>query len=1297
MSSQSNNLLATNDIKSLNCRKILLSLSVISFLQTCVDASIATASDKISNGSVKIVKATDVCDAKQTDCTISTTINNSTTIENIRKNITITSDGVIKVESSNIGLPNPAIVVRNVTIENIKNEGLISSKSAGIRIQSSSIDNVTNTGTIEGDRGIYFAGGTIGSIYNSGTIIANSNELDFSGQRLGAIVVQSKAHISDINNGGFISFNSGSGIVISQGSPIEKEEFEIETIVNSGTIKWDGTKENLSSDKIGNGIYTENMYTTTIGKIDNSGLIDVYNGMFFASDTIIETINNTGTILAKQDGIVLGDERKVEQVSKTDSNEYNINIKTINNTGTILADRYGVFIENSESKNHIETIQVSGIIIGNKAGIYNQSGSIENIILNSNAIISGNTGIINEGTLGKSNDDIKSDNNAISLNEATISASIEQKGKIIHDSNGNAIDNKGTILGNIVLSNKSKIIGVVNNEKLIQGSIKLNDSFINAIDNKGTIENSIDLTKSHIDSISNTGMIKEGLKLNNSSINAIDNKGTIENSIDLTKSHIDSISNTGMIKEGLKLDNSSVDYIENFKTLSIELEQSSSVGKIVNFNDTKIEIHNNSKVGILENKQGSITIDKDETSSIDNIINSGTIENYFQNKDKMENIINDEDATVTGIHNHGVIQGGIFNNGNIDKSLVNQGNVDTISNNGSITSIVNCHSNKCNKNMDDVAYIDNIQNNELTTFDLKNISSINHIYNQERANISIIYNDSNIDNIYNIGTIGDEKTSLFDDKVYGIVNNGNINQLKNDGVIFNGIYNNGTVKIDNTGTIYGGIVNSGTIFLDNAQDKYGEKASIGKSSQGYHLENNNNGIIKINGWYFNAPEYESEKDRLENSIAIGGDNLEDIHLNKIYINTANVVQGAIYDGNTFFTDSNGDIKGHEINDGKGVNADSIEDPTGLFDFVNLGGGKYSTQLDLNELSGETLAKSIIYSARLRNINISNILRETNFKNFQTEFDQVSSMDLSTETEEYGNDADLLAELEDIFIFNKNPKATNYSFLIPYYSNFSITTGGNSKRLKGNTFGLVGGTQKELPNDNGVIGFYLGHEKSSKEQAYQRLKFDDKSYYGGLTYYGVLARKGIDQYYISIDTILDYTDTILDKTYKNNSAHVGSDIKTYGYGIDIKTGANYYNTLDIARISPEIGLSYYGISNESFFLKHFNNAKETYNGEHFNFVDLSAVLKVHKPWSDKLKTSIVAGSIINLYNDAKGSMKLGKNKITADIETSKYYGFGQLGLSYAIAKNAELSLNYSGVFTFSNTASHSMFFKLGLWW
>ncbi|EAL3938556.1 autotransporter outer membrane beta-barrel domain-containing protein [Campylobacter lari] len=1252
MSSQSNNLLATNDIKSLNCRKILLSLSVISFLQTCADASIVTASDKISNGSVRIVKATNVCDAKQADCTISTTINNGISIGSKEKNITITSDGVVKVES-NTDLPKPAITVSG-TIGNIKNEGLISSKSAGIRIQgaSSSIDNITNTGTIEGDRGIYFAGGTIGSIYNTGAIIANSNELDFDSQRLGAIVVQRRAHISDINNGGFISFNSGSGIVINQGQVIQ-ENFEIKTIANSGTIKWDGTKENLSSDKIGNGIYTENIHTTTIGNIDNSGLIDVYNGMFFASNTIIETINNTGTILAKQDGIVLGDERKVEQ----DSNEYNINIKTINNTGIILADRYGVFIENSESKNHIGTIQVSGIIIGNKAGIYNQSGSIENVILDSNAIISGKTGIINEGTLGKSSDDTKSDNNAISLNEATISASIEHKGEMIHDSNGNAIDNKGTILGNIVLSNKSKIIGVVNNEKLIQGSIKLNDSFINAIDNKGTIENSIELTKSHIDSISNTGMIKEGLKL----------------------------------------DNSSVDYIENFKTLSIELEQSSSVGKIINFNDAKIEIHNNSKVGILENKQGSITIDKDETSSIDNIINSGTIENYFQNKDKMENIINDEDATVTGIHNHGVIQGGIFNNGNIDKSLVNQGNVDTISNNGSITSIVNCHSNKCNKNMDDVAYIDNIQNNELTTFDLKNISSINHIYNQERANISIIYNDSNIDNIYNIGTIGDEKTSLFDDKVYGIVNNGNINQLKNDGVIFNGIANKGTIKIDNTGVIYGGIVNSGTIFLDNAQDKYGEKASIGKSSQGYHLENNNNGIIEINGWYFNAPEYESEKDRLENSIAIGGDNLEGIHLNKIYINTANVVQGAIYDGNTFFTDSNGDIKGHEINDGKGVNADSIEDPTGLFDFVNLGGGKYSTQLDLNELSGETLAKSIIYSARLRNINISNILRETNFKNFQTEFDQVSSMDLSTETEEYGNDADLLAELEDIFIFNKNPKATNYSFLIPYYSNFSITTGGNSKRLKGNTFGLVGGTQKELPNDNGVIGFYLGHEKSSKEQAYQRLKFDDKSYYGGLTYYGVLARKGIDQYYISIDTILDYTDTILDKTYKNNSAHVGSDIKTYGYGIDIKTGANYYNTLDIARISPEIGLSYYGISNESFFLKHFNNAKETYNGEHFNFVDLSAVLKVHKPWSDKLKTSIVAGSIINLYNDAKGSMKLGKNKITADIETSKYYGFGQLGLSYAIAKNAELSLNYSGVFTFSNTASHSMFFKLGLWW
>ncbi|MBT0828893.1 autotransporter outer membrane beta-barrel domain-containing protein, partial [Campylobacter lari] len=472
---------------------------------------------------------------------------------------------------------------------------------------------------------------------------------------------------------------------------------------------------------------------------------------------------------------------------------------------------------------------------------------------------------------------------------------------------------------------------------------------------------------------------------------------------------------------------------------------------------------------------------------------------------------------------------------------------------------------------------------------------------------------------------------------------------------------------------------------------------IGKNNNGYHLENNNGGKLNIDGWYFNAPEYTTKEDRLQNSIIIGGNNLGGINADSIYINNKDIQQNIVYDANTFFINKEGESIGDKTNNNLGVDGNNIIDPTGIFNFVGVGNGGYMAHVDLDEVSGKTLAKSMVYSARLRNINISNILRDLNTKNFQTEFSQVLDMELSKKGEAYGNDADLLAELEDIFIPNKNPNAKNHTFLLPYYNHSSIKIGKSVGSLSSNTTGLIGGSFRELPNDYGTIGFYLGYEDASKEQATQRLKLDDKTYYGGLTYYGVLARDGINQYYISASTRLDYTKTDIEKTYKNNTATIDSDAKTYGYGVDVKVGANYYNTLDIARISPEIGLSYYGMSNKNFTLKHLGGLKEHYNGEQFNFIDASAALKWYKPWSDKIRSNITIGAIVNLYNDAQGSLKLGQNYFTTQIETSKYYGFGQLGLSYAIADNADLSLNYAGAFTFDNTTSHTMFLKLGLWW
>ncbi|WP_161593854.1 autotransporter outer membrane beta-barrel domain-containing protein, partial [Campylobacter armoricus] len=751
-----------------------------------------------------------------------------------------------------------------------------------------------------------------------------------------------------------------------------------------------------------------------------------------------------------------------------------------------------------------------------------------------------------------------------------------------------------------------------------------------------------------------------------SHINSILNNGTIEKGISLDKSTIGSIENSGIIGNGgIKLDNESkIGSIENHSTLKVDLDHKSQVGSVINYKDTTIDLKNNSRVDILENKEGSITITKDETSYIGGLLNSGTIKNEFKNDDTMQAIINNNNAIM-------------------EQGLENTGSIAAINNAGTITGINNIF-------------------NDKTKDDIKK---------------------GTIGSIVNTGIIGNEASPLAtQDITYGINNSGTIEKLINssgdinnpntdkDIHIYGGINNSGYIDIFNTGNIHGGITNSGTLILSNGHIHSGNGSTqaswhggfIGKNNNGYHIENNDNGKVSIDGWYFNDLEYkgttqEDIANRLENAIIVGGNNIGGISADKIYVNTSKLKLNTIYDANTFFIDENGKVIGDKINNNAGVNANNIHSLSGIYDFLGLGEGRYIANVNVSELSGKTLAKSMVYSARLRNINISNILRDTTAKNFQTEFSQVLDMELSKKGEAYGNDADLLAELEDIFIPNKNPNAKNHSFLIPYYNHSSIKIGNSVGQLSANTTGLIGGSLRELPNDYGTIGFYLGYEDASKEQATQRLKFDDKTYYGGLTYYGVLARDGIDQYYISASTRFDYTTTDIEKTYKNIPATIESDTQIYGYGIDVKVGANYYNTLEIARITPEIGLSYYGMSNKNFSLKHIDGLREHYLAEQFNFIDASAALKWYKPWSDKLRSNVTIGAIVNLYEDAKGNLRLGANHFTTEVQTSKYYGFGQLGLSYNIANNADLSLNYAGAFTFDNTTSHTMFLKLGLWW
>ncbi|WP_412097443.1 autotransporter domain-containing protein [Campylobacter lari] len=1268
-------------------KKTFLSLATISFLATCANASVVTIGDQASNGSIEITKAKDskILKEKQvknsrnisggncsgsTTCTINDSQTTTVTIGNGGGTLTITEDGSINGNGQ-------GVTVSGKTGSTINNQGKIKGSVSGIKTDGGKIDSITNSGTIQGGShyGIYInVGATVDNIDNTGTIMGGGGA---------GIQVESNSKVGTINNRG----NIGDGIVL--GRLVENQNVVIETFNNNGAI-------------INNkGYGTVFIVTSTIENFTNSGLIEnssggdsggIYTaggkiGTFINENTGIikstkdgikisyfnwtgsqaDLIQNKGTIIAGNSGVHISSFSSlktfensgfIQAVNGVEIKNYNkdtVKLETLNNSGSMFGSANGIMLHGGASGGSINTITNKGTILGQSgAGIY-VNGANQHIkdyikLEGSNALIAGGTaGIYNKGTIGVNNNtgSLVNDNtgNVIDLkNGATIAAlSPNKDGSFNFNTQGNAILNEGTIKGNINLDDGSKIIGAINNKNIISGNIALNDkSYITSIINEENIQGSIDLkNKSHIDSIINSGTIEKGINLEKSTIGSIENSGIIGNGgIKLNESTIGSITNN----EGAKAD---------------------------------LDLKNNSVVGTITNN-GDMLITRDETSSIGKFANKGSLKNTFENKDILGTLENDKDA---------ILEQGLFNDNGV---------IGTINNEGIIVGITNTFNSKTKDNKDK-GYIGIISNSgtiigkEASPLDnfygINNSGTINML---ENTSLGVIFNGIN-----NSGTIN-------------LINKGSLDTTKNNNdtkaKIYGGINNEGTMSIVNYGEIYDGITNSGTLTLSNGhvvgvnQDTKWEGGFIGKNTHGYHLENNNKGKISIDGWYFNAPEYtQSNEQRLENSIIIGGDNLGGISADKIYVDTSKLQLNTIYDANTFFADKDGNIVGDKTNNNQGVDGNNIHSLSGIYDFMGLGNGKYIANVNLSELSGKTLAKSMVYSSRLRNINISNILRDVTSKNFQTDFSQVLDMELSKKGEAYGNDADLLAELEDIFIPNKNVHANNYSFLIPYYSHSSIKIGKSIGQLSVNTTGLIGGSQRELPNDYGVIGFYLGYEDAFKEQATQRLKFDDKTYYGGLTYYGILARDGINQYYISASTRLDYTKTDIEKSYKNIPTTIESDTKIYGYGVDIKLGANYYNTLDIARISPEFGLSYYGMSNKNFSLRHIDGLKEHYLSEQFNFIDASAALKWYKPWSDKIRTNATIGAIVNLYDDAKGNLLLGQNHLSSDIKTSKYYGFGQFALSYTIANNADLSLNYAGTFTFDNTTSHTMFLKLGLWW
>ena len=1174
----------------------------------------------------------------------------------------------------------------------------------------------------------------------NGTLYFNSTNgtIDNAGTILGNIDNQASSTIK--------SFNTGS----ISGSIINNANATIETLNVTGNV----TNGITNDSNIGSLIVNENVSYSGSGSISNA--LEVAEGdtltiggngtLNFDSDN--GTINNAGTINGNITNIadsILTDFTNSGSISGTFTNKGHI-VKFVNeSTGSI---------NNFVNDNTISFFENNGIITrfnGNNGTIYGVINSktitngFENVATSlwnkENALIQGNVALkgdykdcsnsggticktsdlINEGTItGNVTNDKGKEINLVE-NTGTIGGSIANSGSIntfevsgtiangiLNDTNASISSitiKEGANLGSNGITNHSNIGSLIVNESVKyngNGSDRITQALEVAKDKTLTIQNSGSSNgtlsfNSKNGNINNLGTIAGNLSnVKDSTITNFINSGTISGNL-YNDGHIDTLSNTGTMgtiyntsKETIvALGNgkgATIEAVNNTGNINIITNDGTINGQITSKNNSEIQEIRIGENGIvnakgtldsndMQNKSNdAVSLDTINTTLIDNqgtikgnvrVVGQGSVIGEITNQDTISGCILVDGGRIGNINN---ANGAIAN----CMSFSSGANVDNISNSGTIKDKITNNSGSITINNGGSGFIGGITTSGGGTTNISNGG-----FQNSGGNIGFITNnDNSTTNIieWNVGNPDNPKSPI---KVAGD-NLGGINT--------------GKIYLDNVQA--GKIYDTGKIVV--GEDINGDGVEDGVDANGDSLAdqlNNGQGIFDS---LHHASDIITIVDEGGGEFSAGIDEQE--------LSGKTLGASLIYSSRMRQIDTNNMLREINVKNFKTdfeilEQRERLKNQQALLENYKQQRESYLNGLtkDNKELKRVSSKESTSLSTYANNSNIkSDAIEVVDYYNKDT-LASLDNLQATTKAnqETYSN-LDLLRELDDIFISHTGDKDNLYTFALPYTRYTSAQLDGGVGTLKSHASGILAGAQAKLPSERGILGIYFGYESSDKQVGQQRLDFDEKVYYGGLTYYNVFARKGVSEYYLSANTRIDKGDTNLYKTYRSGSTTIDSQVDSYGYGADLKVGANYYNIYNNSVLSPEIGVSYQGISTDSFRLRHLGGVSEHYYTQDVNFFDISASLRWQRAWNNVFKTMASLGAMYNVYNDAKGSGVIAGLKQSADINVEELYGTTQVGISYALGENANIALNYSGIFA-NGVQSHAGYIRLGVWW
>ncbi|XGQ71151.1 hypothetical protein ACAW42_02470 [Campylobacter hepaticus] len=579
--------------------------------------------------------------------------------------------------------------LKQTRITNFINAGTIKSESSNqeaIKFAHSIIDNILNTGNIEGEKqAIIFNGSNVKNFINSGTIKSTNNN------QSNTIQVNGNRTINNFFNSGTIG--SKNQAVQIGGSNNNNDNTTIKNFINAGTIYGNDTIRFNKTAKINYVYNTSIIYggNTSVhvygGNIDhfvNKGIIANNKTVNYGAAIKLENggtikhITNTGLIASKKAGI-----------SVTYGKFGTI---TLEEGSIVYGEHFGVCIaqwQNLDELIIVGSSQIASGIYSNHYGIFLGTGSqASKIELKNQAVVQAKQNAIklenqaNLSGLNIDNSTIKSGQEAILNAKGKIADINVNNGALIQSYSNTAISNLGTIDKITISGTNTKIIGDIQNKGTITSGITIqNDAQIQGqLVNEGTIKADAN------------GKSRKRRSLDESQQSEEENKAAIliKESGQITSSN----GKAGIINKGTgKIEGNIISKSSN--TISLENQGNATIqGDISNQGLGTLDLMNNASItGNISNTGNGSLMFKNSSTLTGSITNSGTGNLMITNQSgaSIENISNESSGDVM-LNNTGSITKGITNSGNGNLSLTNQENATIsggITNSGSGTLMLN--------------------------------------------------------------------------------------------------------------------------------------------------------------------------------------------------------------------------------------------------------------------------------------------------------------------------------------------------------------------------------------------------------------------------------------------------------------------------------------------------------------------------------------------------------------------------------------------------------------------------------